>query len=118
MLAMRERLVFIESNTSGTGRLFASVARRLGFEPVLLTEDPLRYPWVQQDSVEFVLQSGIQNLDEVERCIEQMAARFTIAGIYSSSEYFIETAAEMARRRNLPGANPRAIQACRNKWTQ
>ena len=30
-------LLFIESNTSGTGRLFVHAARELGFAPVLIT---------------------------------------------------------------------------------
>jgi biotin carboxylase len=114
---MRERIIFIESNTSGTGRLFAAAARRLGFEPLLLTDNVLRYPYVQEDSVE-VQQSPTQNLGELEQCIEDLSTRCTIAGIYSSSEYFIETASELARRRNLPGADPQAIRICRNKWTQ
>jgi argininosuccinate lyase len=48
------RLVFIESNTSGTGRLFAREARRLGFDPLLLAEAPWRYPFVEQDRVEAI----------------------------------------------------------------
>jgi argininosuccinate lyase len=114
----RPRLIFVESNTTGTGRLFVSTARRLGFEPLLIAEDVLRYPYVQEDCVEVVRQSCIENLDGLERFIRQLAAQCTIAGIYSSSEYFIETASELARRCQLPGPDPRAIHACRNKWTQ
>jgi len=54
----------------------------------------------------------------LERSIEQLAQRCTVAGIYSSSEYFIETAFELARRRHLPGGDPQAIRVCRNKWLQ
>ena len=41
-----------------------------------------------------------------------------IAGICSSSEYFVETAAELARACQLPGPDPLAIRRCRNKWEQ
>jgi cysteine synthase A len=39
----RRRLVFVESNTTGTGMLALRTAARLGVEPVLLTDNPGRY---------------------------------------------------------------------------
>lgn len=33
-------LLLVESNTTGTGRLFARRARELGYEPVLAAADP------------------------------------------------------------------------------
>ena len=47
---MRQRcLVLVESNTSGSGRLFARTALRLGLTPVLLAADPALYGYAQQD---------------------------------------------------------------------
>src|SRR5947207_510280 len=115
---MRERVILVESNTSGTGRHFISAARRLGLEPILLAEDPSRYPYIQQDQIEVIQHKCMDNLDGLQTCIDRLAQRFKIAGIYSSSEYFIETAAESARRRSLPGPDPHAVQICRNKWEQ
>ena len=48
-------LVFIESNTSGTGRLFIKAAREHGYQPVMLTERPERYAFLEQDSVPYAL---------------------------------------------------------------
>ena len=45
-------LVLVESNTTGSGRLFCSCARRLGLRPVLLARDPARYPYVAADAIE------------------------------------------------------------------
>src|SRR5687767_8206326 len=44
--------IFIESNTSGTGRLFARAARELGCRPAILTTFPDRYPYLAEDAVE------------------------------------------------------------------
>ena len=43
----RGKLVFISSNTSGTGRVFLEKALDMGFAPVLLCEDPARFPFVR-----------------------------------------------------------------------
>ena len=42
-------LALVESNTTGSGRLFCSCARRLGLRPVLIARDPDRYPYVRAD---------------------------------------------------------------------
>lgn len=117
-IKMEKRIVLIESNSSGTGRLFAKTARRLGFEPLLIAEDPTRYPYVAEDHVEVIRQSCCNNLDALEATIRQVALRAEVAGIYSSSEYFIEAAAELARRFGLNGPDLIAIPTCRNKWRQ
>ena len=44
-------LVLVESNTTGTGRLFAGAARALGLRPVLLARDPARYPYVAERTI-------------------------------------------------------------------
>ena len=44
--APRKALVFVESNTSGTGALFVRVAREMGFRPVLVSANPGRYAFV------------------------------------------------------------------------
>lgn len=115
---MEQLIVLIESNSSGTGRLFITTARRLGFEPLLIAEDPTRYPYIAEDHVEVIRQSCSNNPDGLEATIRHLASRSKIAGIYSSSEYFIEAAAELAGRFGLNGPDLMAIRNCRNKWTQ
>ena len=41
-------LLFVESNTSGTGRLFVQRARELGYRPVLITTRPEKYAYLAQ----------------------------------------------------------------------
>ncbi|HEY6250317.1 MAG TPA: ATP-grasp domain-containing protein [Candidatus Angelobacter sp.] len=115
---MAPRIIFIESNTSGTGRLFASTALRLGFDSLLITENPDRYPYVQQDRLDFIRQRCADNIEALDNIIAGIAAKREIAGIYSSSEYFIDASAELALRRGLPGPDPGVVRTCRNKWRQ
>lgn len=114
---MHERIVLIESNTSGTGPLFVEAAKRIGVTPVLFAEDPSRYAFARQPGLEVVRQS-CRSVGEIESRLEGLSWKLDIAGIYTSSEYFIETAGALALGRNLPGADPRAVRNCRNKWTQ
>ena len=45
----RRVLLFVESNTSGTGPLFVRTARDMGFRPVLVTARPEHYRFLSQD---------------------------------------------------------------------
>ncbi len=115
---MAPRIIFIESNTSGTGRLFAITARRIGLDPLLLTNNPDRYPYVKQDDIEYFRYPCGDSIEGLERAIQGIAEKSEVVGICSSSEYFIEAAGELAQRRGLPGPEPDAVRSCRNKWLQ
>lgn len=104
-------LLLVESNTTGTGRLFASTARTLGVEPVLVTTDPLRYPYAAADGVPTVL------ADTTDPAAV-LAVAGDPAGITSSSEYAVPVAARIARALGLPGPDPAAVLACRDKARQ
>ncbi len=108
-------LVLVESNTTGSGRLFCSCARRLGLRPVLLARDPARYPYVAADDIEHRLADTGSAAGVLEACRDLDG---TIAGVTSSSEYFIATSAEAARELGLPHPDPGAVRACRDKHAQ
>jgi biotin carboxylase len=115
---MKKRFfVFVESNTSGTGRLFARTAVQLGYCPVVFAKDPSLYPYLQEDQVDFA-QVDTNNLDALISRIGTLEKRAKVAGIYSSSEYFIEIAARLADLCGLPGVNHAAVSASRNKYLQ
>ena len=110
---MNPWLAFVESNTSGTGRLFARAAAQQGFRPILLSDDPARYSYVSQDGLETL------NVDtRTEGTLLDACRRLGPAGVTSSSEYFISTAASLARRLGLAGPSPGAVRACRDKFKQ
>jgi biotin carboxylase len=112
-----DRLLLIESNTSGTGRLFVQRAQQLGYRPLLISEDVSRYPWVQEHAVEF-RRAATDDDRALRACVAELRADAPIAGIFSSSEYFIEAAARLASSEKLPGADPYAIVICRDKRRQ
>ena len=109
-------MVFVESNTTGTGRLFIQAARARGFDFLLLSSGPSRYLFVEQDQVPAVT----TDTTEVSRIYEELE-KFgpeSLKGVISSSEYFIGTAALVARKFGLPAADPDAILRCRDKYLQ
>ncbi len=107
--------VLVESNTTGSGRLFCDRARTLGLVPVVLARDPDRYPYLGQDAIESRVVDTSDPGALMAACAH-LGGR--IAGVTSSSEYFIATAARLARSWELPHQDPAAITCCRDKYAQ
>lgn len=112
----RPVLGLVESNTTGTGRDFAAAARARGLRPVVISARPERYPWVAEDAVE------VARADTADAASVAAAARgaggAALAGLVTSSEYFVTVTAQAAARLSLPGADPAAVQRCRDKRGQ
>ncbi|MGQ4390215.1 ATP-grasp domain-containing protein [Streptomyces sp. SAS_270] len=110
-------LLLIESNTTGTGRLFARRAAELGVTPVLLTTDPARYPYATEDALRT---ETVDTADQgrIREAADRLAAEAPIAGVLTSSEYYVPAAAALASRLGLPGPAASAVQACRDKSEQ
>jgi biotin carboxylase len=107
-----EWLVLLESNTTGSGRLFCATARQMGLRPILLSRDPGRYPYVETDRIDNIaVDTG--DLDTVGAVCAGLGGR--IAGVTSSSEYFIAKAAVLARSAGLPYPVPEAVTAAQDK---
>ncbi|WP_405664127.1 ATP-grasp domain-containing protein [Streptomyces sp. RK9] len=116
-------LAFVESNTTGTGREFCAAARARGLRPVLLTRDPARYPYLAEDAVDVRIVDTGDLTAVVEECaaLAEGAVRGGgggLAGVASSSEYFVATAARAAAKLGLPAADGDAVARCRDKGTQ
>jgi biotin carboxylase len=110
-------IVFVESNTSGTGRLFVQAARGMGYRPVLVTARPEKYAYLSQPGAPEVIR--VPQADE-ETVLAAIRERLDgeVAGITSSSEYFIGTAAALAARMGLPGPDAARIRDARDKSRQ
>ncbi|HEX6870671.1 MAG TPA: ATP-grasp domain-containing protein [Micromonosporaceae bacterium] len=108
-------LVLVESNTTGSGRLFCARARDLGLRPVLLARDPGRYPYVAEDGIEYRVVDTTSVAEVAAACA---GLDGEVAGVTSSSEYFVATAHEVARSLGRPHPDPDAVRACRDKHTQ
>ena len=113
----RPVLAMVESNTTGTGRTFAVAARARGLRPVLLSSRPERYPWVAEDDVD-VARADTTSPARVADVARAAAIGVHLAGIVTSSEYFVAVTARAAIRLGLPGADPGAVERCRDKRRQ
>lgn len=108
---------FLESNTTGTGRDFCAAARSRGLRPVLLTRDPGRYGYVADDGIETVVLES-SDADAVYEACTALADGEGLAGVASSSEYFVATAARTAAKLGLPAPDGDAVARCRAKDVQ
>jgi len=107
----------VESNTTGTGRTFAGAARARGLRPVLLSTRPDRYPWVVEDDVD-VARADTTDATSVAAVARAAAEDAVLAGLVTSSEYSVAVTARAAARLGLPGADPAAVERCRDKRRQ
>jgi biotin carboxylase len=113
--AGRPVLALVESNTTGTGRTFAVAARARGLRPVLLSLRPERYPWAAEDNVDV---ARADTTDAASVADVARAGGSHVAGFVTSSEYFVAVTARAATRLGLPGADPGAVECCRDKRRQ
>src|SRR5829696_1254613 len=109
----RAQLVFVESNTTGTGMLALRTAARLGVQPVLLTGRPDRYRGLDETPCR-VVECDTNDQAAVERAVSTELAG-QLAGIATTSEYYLEQAAALAAANGVPGNPVDAVATCRNK---
>ncbi|MFC2061376.1 ATP-grasp domain-containing protein [Elusimicrobiota bacterium] len=114
---MVKNVIFIESNTTGTGEIFAQLSSELGYKPSLIVSDPDKYSSVFKTAAE-ILVAQTNNTDEVLEMCRNLSRQRELAGITSSSEYYMYTAAVIARMLKLQGPDPEAINRTRNKYIQ
>jgi cysteine synthase A len=107
---MRSSLAFIESNTTGSGMLALERARWLGMRPLLVTSRPDRYRGLAETGAKVITCDTNQ-----PRLITQALRRFRLAGVTTTSEFYLPTAAELAAAFALPGNPPATVRRCRDK---
>ena len=110
-------LAFVESNTSGTGRLFAQAAIAEGFRPILLTNDSSRYAYAAEDGIDVVTVDTRDESALLTQC-RRLSSESALAGVTTTSEYFVVTAADLAQTFALPAPSPAALRDCRDKRKQ
>lgn len=107
-------VLFVESNTTGTGMLALRRAGTLGLRPVLLTADPRRYAGLEQTGAEVaVVDTG--SLPALRAFVQDRYRREDLVGVTSTSEFFIPAVAELTDWLGLPGNPVDAVRTCRDK---
>ncbi|MFC5833515.1 pyridoxal-phosphate dependent enzyme [Nonomuraea insulae] len=110
----RPVLVFVESNTTGTGMLALRVARRLGVRPVLLVQDPHRYRGLHDEAVQVRI-CDTNDDSALAAAVAEEGSDAPLAGITTTSEYYLAAVARLAERFRVPGNHEAAVRTCRDK---
>lgn len=110
----RPLMLFVESNTTGTGMLALGTAVRLGLEPVLFAADPARYAGLDQTGCRVVV-CDTDDPDVLRKAVDQAAAGRTVAGVTTTSEYYLVPTAVLAAALRVPANPPEALATCRDK---
>ncbi|HEX6754634.1 MAG TPA: ATP-grasp domain-containing protein [Mycobacteriales bacterium] len=109
------RLLFVESNTTGTGMLALRLCDRLGLAPVLLTGRPDRYAGLAGTGAEVVV-CDTNDPAALAGAVDALAALpGGLAGITTTSEFYLVPAASLAAAHGLVGNPPEAMATCRDK---
>ncbi len=107
--------VFVESNTTGTGMLALTGARRLGLHPVLLTDRPERYRGLAGTGATVLTCRTGEVPPMVDALREHGYPDHLIGAVTTTSEFYLVLAARLAAAVGLPGADPEAVSGCRDK---
>ncbi|MEV8129150.1 pyridoxal-phosphate dependent enzyme [Streptomyces sp. NPDC085944] len=110
----RPVLFFVESNTTGTGMLALRTATRLGLAPVLLTKDPARYAGLEETGCP-VVRCDTEDAAAVRAAADSASARRSVAGVTTTSDFYLVHAALLARSFRRPGHAPDTAALCRDK---
>jgi S-sulfo-L-cysteine synthase (3-phospho-L-serine-dependent) len=111
---VRQHLLFVEANTTGTGMLALRTANDLGLRPVLLTSKPERYAGLGEQDCEIVV-CETNSLRELRGAIQDRFRRDELAGVASTSDFYAPMVAEIAAWLGLPGNPVSAMATCRDK---
>ncbi|MFB8144062.1 pyridoxal-phosphate dependent enzyme [Streptomyces parvus] len=109
-----QHLLFVESNTTGTGMTALRSSAALGFRPVLLTGDPDRYAGLGDTGCE-ILRCETNDANALRAAIQERFTREEIAGITTTSDFYVPAVADLAEWLGLPGSPAAAVTLCRNK---
>ncbi|MEU9118436.1 pyridoxal-phosphate dependent enzyme [Streptomyces sp. NPDC048506] len=112
--APRPAFVFVESNTTGTGMLALRIAAEAGYEPVLATGDSTRYAGLAETGAT-VVDCDTNDTDALVRAVTKAFEPGCIAGVSTTSEFYLVAAAALATAVGLPAERAEAIAGCRNK---
>ncbi|MFI9183917.1 pyridoxal-phosphate dependent enzyme [Streptomyces goshikiensis] len=111
---VRRTLLFVESNTTGTGMAALRLARDLDFTPVLLTGEPGRYTGLDDTGAEVVV-CDTNSLPALREAVQTRFRAQEIAGITTTSDFYVPTVAELATWLGAPGNPAEAMRTCRDK---
>ena len=111
---MAGQLIFVESNTTGTGMIALRIADRLGVRPVLFTSRPGRYAGLAEQPAT-VVECDTNDPVALRAAVRRQLAGEPPAGVVTTSEYYLEAVAGLAAELGVPGNRATALRTCRDK---
>jgi len=108
--------VFVESNTTGTGRLAVERLLTAGDRVTFLTRSPERYPFLASVVPGLAVQVLETNDAEmVTDAVRELQRRAQVDAVLTFSEFYVTVVADVAVRCGLRGLNPAAARISRDK---
>lgn len=106
---------FVESNTTGTGRLAVERLLAAGERVTFLTRTPAKYPFLAPHDGLAVVETDTNDADALSRAFGHACEHAPIDAVLTFSEFYVEAVAVLAQARGLRGLSPVAARTCRDK---
>lgn len=108
--------VFVESNTTGTGRLAVERLLERGDRVTFLTRSPGKYPFLAAPVPGLAtVEMETNDADAVVDRVAALRAREPVDALLTFSEFYVEVTARAARRLGFRYLSPEAARTCRHK---
>jgi cysteine synthase A len=109
--------VFVESNTTGTGRIAVSRLLSRGDEVTFLTRARAKYPFLASPQAGLrVLDVETNDVTAVVEEIRNLQWSSRVDALMTFSEFYVSIVAEAAKALGYPCLDPAAAGTCRNKY--
>jgi cysteine synthase A len=110
------RYLFVESNTTGTGKLAVERLLAAGHHVTFLTRTPAKYPFLASGSAGLdVVEADTNDLDVVVRAIRDRQTQAGVDALLTFSEFYVVIVAEAGARLGLRHLNAESARVCREK---
>lgn len=112
---MRQQcVVFIESNTTGSGIEIIKKTQELELVPIVLARNPKLYPEIMMLCQVVLCETNCW--DTLEKQLLTLQQHYELLGVMSTSEYYMETVSKVCAQFNLPSNPVATINVCRHKY--
>ncbi|ATB34306.1 ATP-grasp domain-containing protein [Melittangium boletus] len=109
--------VFIESNTTGTGRLAVERLLAQGDQVTFITRQPRKYPFLNSSAAGLrVLEVETNDVAAVKASVRELQRRATPDALVTFSTFYVPTVAEVAADSGFRYLNPRTALDCHDKY--
>lgn len=108
---------FIESNTTGTGRLAVERLLEQGQRVTFITRQPGKYPFLKREAAGLrVLEVETNDVAAVTACVRELKRQQAPDAVLTFSTFYVPTVAEVAASCGYRYLNPKAALSCHDKY--